>query len=195
MSDIELIKKIREKTGLPFADIKKAISEAGDSSEEKIIEILRKRGILKQASRSDRVTSNGYIFSYVHEGRVGVLLEVKCETDFVSRSQTFQALGSDIALHIAAYQPIAVKPEDVDPDFVQKEMEIAKEQMSKENKPPEIMEKILEGKRKKLTEEGSLLTQPFLKNPDITVSEYISEISLSTGEKIEITRFTIFNLS
>jgi elongation factor Ts len=195
MSEIELIKKIREKTGLSFADIKKAVASSGSTDEDKIIEQLRKQGVLKQASRSDRTTSNGSIFSYVHEGRIGVLLEIKCETDFVARSEIFQDLGKNVALHIAAYQPKAVNPEDIDTTFLDKELEIAKEQLIKENKPQEMIEKILLGKKAKITEENSLLGQPFLKDPKIIVSQYLAQIGLSTGEKIQITRFTIFSLT
>lgn len=194
MSEIELIKKIREKTGLSFADIKKAVQNSGSTDEDKIVDFLRKQGVLKQASRSDRQTSNGSIFSYVHEGRIGVLLEIKCETDFVARSEIFQELGKNITLHIAAYQPKAVNSDGVDITFLEKELEIAKEQLTKDNKPEDMIEKILNGKKQKILEENSLLNQPFLKDSKITVTQYLAEVGLSTGEKIDITRFTIFSL-
>ncbi len=196
MSQIELIKSIREKTGLPFGDIQKALLALdSNTNEEKVIEYLRKEGILKQAKRSDRITSNGSIFGYVHEGRIGVLLEVKCETDFVARSKNFQDFGNDIALHIAAYRPLAVKTEDINKEYINKELEIYKEQLLKEKKPKDIVEKILDGKKKKLLEENSLLNQVFLKDSTLTVEQYLSQVSLSTGEKIEITRFVIFSLT
>jgi elongation factor Ts len=192
---IDLIKSIREKTGLPLNSIKKAIEELDTQIESEIIDHLRKQGVLKQASRSDRVTSQGSIFAYVHEGRIGVMLEIRCETDFVARSQAFQTLGNDVALHIAAYRPQFVSPDNVDKDFVEKEIEIAKAQLAQEGKPENIIEKILEGKKSKILEENSLLTQPFLKDPKKTVGDQILEVGVATGEKIELTRFEIYSLT
>lgn len=192
---IDLIKSIREKTGLPLNSIKKAIEELDTQLEAEIIDHLRKQGVLKQASRNDRITSQGSIFGYVHEGRIGVMLEIRCETDFVSRSAPFQMLGNDIALHIAAYRPQFVSPDNVDKDFVEKEIEIAKAQLAQEGKPENIIEKILEGKKSKILEENSLLTQPFLKDPKKTVGDIVLEVGVSTGEKIELTRFEIYSLT
>jgi elongation factor Ts len=192
---IDLIKSIREKTGLPLNSIKKAIEELDTQIESEIIDHLRKQGVLKQASRSDRVTSQGSIFAYVHEGRIGVMLEIKCETDFVARSEAFQMLGNDVALHIAAYRPQFVSPDNVDKAFVEKEIEIAKAQLVQEGKPENMIEKILEGKKSKILEENSLLTQPFLKDPKKTVGDQILEVGVATGEKIELTRFEIYSLT
>jgi elongation factor Ts len=191
---LDLIKKLREKTGLPLKDIKKAVESMSDKSEDEIIEHLRKQGLLKQGSRSDRSTTQGRIFSYVHEGRIGVLLEIKCETDFVARSDQFIEFGDDLCLHIAAYRPLYVKGEDAPIEFVEKEIEIAKSQLLQENKPPEIMEKILAGKKAKILEENSLLSQQFLKDPKIKIFEKLADVSQATAEKIEVTRFEIFSI-
>jgi elongation factor Ts len=194
MSAIEIIKSIREKTGLSLKDIKKAVTAMPDSSEDQIIDHLRKQGVLKQQSRQDRVTSQGSIFSYVHEGRIGILLEIKCETDFVSRSDVFQEFGKDVSLHIAAYQPQFLSEEEVTADFIDKELEIAKSQLEQEGKPAEIIDKILEGKKRKINEEVTLLNQSFLKDPDKKIKDVVAEVGQTTGEKVEITRFTIMTL-
>lgn len=195
MSHIEIVKSIRAKTGLPIKDINKAIETVGAESEEKIITYLREQGVLKQQARQDRDTSNGGIFAYSHDGRLGVLVELKCETDFVARSEAFQDLGNNIALHIAAFQPKFVDPSDVSPDFIDTELEIAKKQLEGEGKQAEMIEKILIGKKKKISEEFSLLSQPYIKDTKITVSDAVTQAVQATGEKIEVTRFTIFNLN
>lgn len=192
---IDLIKKIREMTGLPLKDIKKAVDEFGSDSEDKIIEHLRKQGVLKKASRSDRQTDNGRIFAYVHEGRIGVMLELKCETDFVARSDSFIELGNDLCLHIAAYRPMYISPDQAPLDYIEKELEISRSQLLLENKTPEMVEKILLGKKSKILEESAALKQQFLKNPSLTIEERITEISTVTGEKIEFTKFIIYSLS
>jgi len=192
---ISLIKKIREDTGLSLKDIKKAVDEFGSDSEEKIIDHLRKQGVLKKDSRSDRQTNNGRVFAYVHEGRIGVMLELKCETDFVARSDSFIELGNDLCLHIAAYRPMYVSPDQAPLDFIEKELEISKAQLISENKPAEMIEKILLGKKSKILEENAALKQAFLKNPTITIEDRITEVSSITGEKIEFTKFVIYSLS
>lgn len=192
---ISLIKKIREDTGLSLKDIKKAVDEFGSDSEEKIIDHLRKQGVLKKDSRSDRQTNNGRVFAYVHEGRIGVMLELKCETDFVARSDSFIELGNDLCLHIAAYRPMYVSPDQAPLEFIEKELEISKAQLISENKPAEMIEKILLGKKSKILEENAALKQAFLKNPTITIEDRITEVSSITGEKIEFTKFVIYSLS
>lgn len=192
---IKLIKSIRARTNLSYKEIQKAIDVLKTDDEDKIIEYLRQQGILKVQARQDKQTNQGMIFSYVHDGRIGVLVEIKCETDFVARGEDFQTLGRDIALHLAANQPRFVSSESVDPEFIQKELEIAREQLRKENKPENIIDKILEGKKAKIIEENTLLSQPFLKNLDITVGELLAQISQKTGEKIAVTRFVIYNLN
>jgi len=194
MSNIELIKSIRNKTGLPLKDISKAIEILGVVDEDKIITYLREQGVLKQQARQDRTTTNGSIFAYVHSGRIGVLVELRCETDFVARSEAFQELGNDLAMHIAAFQPKFLTPEQVDSEFLNKELDIARKQLEAEGKPKDKIELILQGKQKKIAEENSLLTQPFLKDPTITVAQKIVEITQVTGEKIEVNRFVVFTL-
>lgn len=191
---IELIKNIRSKTGLPLKDIKKAIEEHQGADEMQIITHLREQGLLKSQSRSDRSTNQGSIFTYSHEGRVGVMVEIKCETDFVSRSDGFKELGADLTLHLAAYQPKFVSPDQADEGFVDKELEIAREQLKNEGKPEDKIDMILEGKKKKILKEASLLTQAFLKNSDVNVEEHIASVVQTTGEKIEVTRFVIYSL-
>jgi elongation factor Ts len=194
MSNIELIKSIRNKTGLPLKDISKAIEVLGAVDEDKIITYLREQGVLKQQARQDRTTTNGSIFAYVHSGRIGVLVELRCETDFVARSEAFQELGNDLAMHIAAFQPKFLTPEQVDSEFLNKELDIARKQLEAEGKPKDKIELILQGKQKKIAEENSLLTQPFLKDSKITVAQKIVEITQVTGEKIEVNRFVVFTL-
>jgi elongation factor Ts len=194
MSNIELIKSIRNKTGLPLKDISKAIEILGVVDEDKIITYLREQGVLKQQARQDRTTTNGSIFAYVHSGRIGVLVELRCETDFVARSEAFQELGNDLAMHIAAFQPKFLTPEQVDSEFLNKELAIARKQLEAEGKPKDKIELILQGKQKKIAEENSLLTQPFLKDSTITVAQKIVEITQVTGEKIEVNRFVVFRL-
>ena len=194
MSNIELIKSIRNKTGLPLKDISKAIEILGVVDEDKIITYLREQGVLKQQARQNRTTTNGSIFAYVHSGRIGVLVELRCETDFVARSEAFQELGNDLAMHIAAFQPKFLTPEQADSEFLNKELDIARKQLEAEGKPEDKIELILQGKQKKIAEENSLLTQPNLKDPKITVAQKIVEITQVTGEKIEVNRIVVFTL-
>jgi len=194
MANMELVKSIRNKTLLSLKDINKAIDELQTTDEDKIIAHLREQGALKMEKRQDRQTSYGAIFSYIHEGRIGVLLEVRSETDFVARSESFQELGKNLGLHIAASQPKFVKIEEMDQNFVASEMEIARHLLENEGKPANMIEKILEGKKSKLAEEVCLLEQSYIKNPDIKIKQLVMEVSQSTGEKLEITRFTIYSL-
>lgn len=195
MSDIELIKSIRGKTGLPLKDIKKAIAELSGADEEAVITHLRKQGVLKQQARQDRDTNQGGIFTYVHEGRIGVMLEMKSETDFVSRSETFQQVGNDICLHIAAYQPKFLSTEEVSEEFITKELDIAKTLLEKEGKPADKIDMILNGKKNKIVKEVALLSQPFLKDTSMSIEDLITQTVQTTGEKVVISRFTIFNLN
>lgn len=192
---MDILKSIRNKTGLSYKDIQKAIGEMPGASEEDLIIYLRKQGVLKQQSREGRETSVGMIFSYVHDGKIGVLVEVLCETDFVAKSDDFNEFGNSIALHIAAFQPKFLSREEVDPSFIEKELEISKDQLLLEGKKPEIIDKILEGKKNKLMDEFTLLSQPYLKNQDISVSEYLSEVSQKTAEKMVISRYTVYTLN
>jgi len=186
---LEKIKKLREKTGAGIIDIKKALAEA-DGDEQKAIEILRKRGQEKAIKKSERSAKEGIIASYVHSNqKVGAIVELFCETDFVARTDEFKELAKDIAMHITAMNPKYAKPTDVPADIIAKEREIWTEQLKNEGKPGNILEKILEGKEKKFREELSVLTQPFIKNPEITVGELISEKVGKIGENIQLGRF------
>jgi elongation factor Ts len=191
---LEKIKSIREKTGAGMVDIKKALEEAkGD--EGKAIEILRKSGQAKAVKKSERTAKEGIVASYIHSNkRVGVMIKLFCETDFVARNSDFQELAKDISMHIAAMNPKFLKPEDVSSDLVEKEKEIWTEQLKKEGKPEAMFDKIIAGKEKKFREEMSLLSQPFVKNPDITVGELISEKVGVIGENIQLGEFVRYEL-
>lgn len=190
---LEQIKSLREKTGVSMQACKKALEEAG-GSENKAIEILRKKGEAKACERSERVTGQGIISSYVHtNNKIGVLVQLGCETDFVARNEDFQALGRDIAMHVTAMNPLYISPNDVPMELVEAERGIWKSQLSKEGKPEKIWDKILEGKEKKFREEISLLSQPFVKNPEITIERLIADAVLKLGENIKLMRFTRYS--
>jgi elongation factor Ts len=189
MSTLEQIKSLRERTGAGIVEVKKALEEAGDD-EAKAIDILRKKSKDKAIKKADRVAGEGVIASYVHSNnRVGAIVRLLCETDFVARNDEFKALAQDIAMHITAMSPQYVKPEDVAQEMIEKEKEIWIEQLKNEGKPADIMAKILEGKEKKFREEISLLTQAFVKNPDQTVGELITEMIGKIGENIQVGEF------
>jgi elongation factor Ts len=195
MSQIQLIKSIRERTGLSLKEIKKAVENSSSGNEDQIIDELRKSGILKQKAREGRDSSHGSIFTYNHEGKIGVLLEIRCETDFVAKSEALQSLGNDIVLHIAAYEPSFLSPEEADSSFIDKEVEIIQKQLEEENKPQEVINKIIEGKKSKILSQSSLLTQPFIKDSSLTVKDKITEICQLTGENIYLSQFKILKLS
>lgn len=189
---IEQIKSLRERTGVSMQACKKALEEA-NGNEEKAIEILRKKGEAKAVERSERTTGQGIIASYVHTNyKIGVLVQLCCETDFVARSDDFQNLGKDIAMQIAAMNPLYVSSEEVSPELVEKEREIWKAQLAKEGKPEKMWDKILEGKEKKFREEISLLKQAFVKNPELTIEKVIAGVVMKVGENIKVARFTRF---
>lgn len=189
MSTLEQIKNLRERTGAGIVEVKKALEEA-QGDDQKAIEILRKRGQEKAMKKSDRVAGEGVVVSYIHSnGRVGAIVKLLCETDFVGRNEAFKALAQDIAMHITAANPKYLKPEDVPVELVAKEKEIWAAQLEQEKKPAEIMEKIMEGKEKKFREEISLLTQPFVKNPDQTIGALLTENISKIGENIQVGEF------
>jgi elongation factor Ts len=191
---LEQIKKIREKTGAGVVDVKKALDEA-QGNEEKAIEILRKKGQAKAVKKAGRVAKEGIIISYIHSNkRIGAMVKLLCESDFVALNSEFQELGKDIAMHITAMDPKFIRPEDVSKEMIEKEKEIWKEQMKNEKKPKAIMEKIMEGKEKKLREDFALLTQAFIKNPDLKVGELIAEKIGKIGENIQVGDFVRFEL-
>lgn len=191
---IDKIKKLRESSGAGVLDVKKALEEArGDEALAR--EILRKRGRQIASKKSDRIAGEGVVVSYVHPNRrLGAIVKLLCETDFVARNEQFQKLAYDIAMHVAAMNPEYIKPEDVPDEIIKKEREIWTAQMEKQNKTSEIMEKILLGKEKKFREESALLTQPFVKNPDQTVGELIGEMIGKIGENIQVGEFLRMSL-
>ena len=188
------VRMLRQKTGLGMMDCKKALQETGGDS-EKAIEYLRKQGLSAVEKRAGRDASEGLIQAYIHQGsRLGVLLEVNCETDFVARTDDFQAFAKDVAMHIAASQPLAVDREGIPADAVERERAIFLEQAKNEGKPEHIAEKIVEGRMDKFYQENCLLEQVFVKNPDQTVGELVTEITAKIGEKITVRRFERFVL-
>ncbi len=188
------VRMLREKTGLGMMDCKKALQET-DGDSEKAIEYLRKQGLSAVEKRAGRDASEGLIQAYIHQGsRLGVLLEVNCETDFVARTDDFQTFAKDVAMHIAASQPLAVDREGVPADAVERERAIFLEQAKNEGKPEHIAEKIVEGRMEKFYQENCLMEQVFVKNPDQTVGELVTEITAKIGEKITVRRFERFVL-
>lgn len=191
MITTELIKQLREMTGAGLLDAKKALEEANGDIDQ-AVDILRKSGAIKLAKKSERATKEGVVSSYVHGGKIGVIVEVNCETDFVSRTEDFQTLARDIAMHIAAAAPLCVSPDQLPGDVLDREKAVYAEQVV--GKPQEMIEKIVEGKMQKFYEDNCLLSQSFVKNPDIKISELINEAVTKLGENIQVKRFSRFVL-
>lgn len=192
------VKSLREKTGAGMMECKKALTEA-DGNEEQAVEILRKRGIATAGKKAGRVAAEGAVGSYIHMGgKVGVLVEVNCETDFVARTDEFQALVKDIAMHIAAAEPRYVTREEVPADILDKEREITRAQIDNDpknaNKPAQVVEKIVEGRLNKFFEEAVLVDQPFVKDPAKTINELLTEKIAKTGERITVRRFSRYKM-
>lgn len=180
--------------GSGIVETKNALDEA-DGDEEKAIEIIRKKGQLKAAKKSDREAGEGVVVSYIHpNNKLGAIVKLYCESDFVARNTEFLELAKDLAMHVSAMNPQYVKPEDVPTETLEKEKDIWQEQLKAENKPVEIMAKILEGKEKKFREDLALLTQPFVKNPDQTIEALITEKIAKIGENIRVGGFTRMEL-
>src|SRR5437764_11840474 len=192
------VKSLREKTGAGMMECKNALTEA-NGSEEQAIEILRKRGLASARKKEGRIAAEGAVGSYIHMGgKVGVLVEVNCETDFVARGEEFQQLIKDIAMHVAAAEPRYVSREEVPTDALDKEREIAHAQAKNDpknaSKPDQVIERIVEGRLNKFYEEAVLMDQPFVKDPAKTVAELVDEKVAKTGEKITIRRFTRYKM-
>uniref|UniRef100_A0A7V3ZUW8 Elongation factor Ts n=1 Tax=candidate division WOR-3 bacterium TaxID=2052148 RepID=A0A7V3ZUW8_UNCW3 len=191
---IEKIKELRQRTGSGVLDCKLALEEANGDI-EKAIEILRKKGIAKAEKKKERPTAEGVIDAYIHPGeKLGVLVEVTCETDFVARNQEFRRFVRDIAMQIAATDPLAISPEDLPPHIIERERKIYEEQLKDSGKPKEVIEKIIQGKLQKFYEEVCLLNQAFIKNPEKTVEVYLKEQIAKFGENIRIKRFARFKI-
>ncbi|PMQ00946.1 MAG: translation elongation factor Ts [Dictyoglomus sp. NZ13-RE01] len=187
---LEMIKELREKTGAGVMDAKRALEEANGDMEKAIL-ILREKGIVKAAKKATRVAKEGVIEAYIHTGaKLGVLLELNCETDFVARTDEFKNLAKELCLQIAGMNPLYVSKEDVPKEVIDREISIYRTQLEKEGKPAHVIDKIIEGKLEKFYEEVCLLEQPFVRNPEIKVKDLITEAVAKLGENIVVRRFT-----
>jgi elongation factor Ts len=188
------VKELREKTGAPMMDCKQALTESKGDMEAAVI-VLRKKGVATAAKKAARVTSEGSVASYIHAGgKIGVLVEVNCESDFVARTDDFKTLVHDIAMHIAASDPRFIRKEDVTPEAYEKEKDIYRAQAAQTGKPAAVIEKIVEGKMTKFYEEVCLYEQPFIKEQTITVSQLIASVIGKLGENISVKRFARFKV-
>jgi len=190
----EEVKKLRERTGQGMMDCKRALEEA-DGNVDQAIEVLRMKGLATAEKKASRSTAEGRIHAYIHHnGKVGVILEANCETDFVAKNERFQQLLGDLCLHICAAAPLAVTRDEVPEDLVETERRIAREQMKDEDKPDHILEKIVEGKLKKWYSQHVLLEQPFVKDEDRTVQDVLNDAVATIGENIVVRRFARFEV-
>lgn len=188
------VQALRKATGTGMMDCKRALAEAG-GDQEKATEILRKTGAMKAAKRQDRETREGLIHSYIHMGgKIGVLVEANCETDFVARTDEFQQLAKDVAMHIAASSPEVINRDQLPQETLEKERDIYREQARDSGKPDKVIERIVEGRLEKYFQEVCLLDQPFVKNPDITIGQLIKDTTAKLGENLQVSRFARFQL-
>lgn len=188
------VKELRESTGAGIMDCKQALQEAGGDV-EKAVRILREKGLAGAQKKAGRSAADGIIDAYIHlNNRIGVLVEVNCETDFVARNETFRAMVHDIAMHIAAARPLYVSPEDIPAEVLEQEKEINRNRALKEGKPEKVVDKIVEGRLKKYYEEVCLLDQPFVKDPEITVGDLVKRTIAAVGENIVVRRFARFQV-
>lgn len=189
-----MVKQLREQTGAGIMDCKEALSEcSGDVS--KAVDFLRKKGLATAAKRAGRVTTEGIIESYIHmDSKLGVLVEINCETDFVAKNDDFKEFAKNIAMHITATNPVSIRPEDVPKETIEKEKEIYREQVREMGKPEKIVDKIVEGKLKKYFKENCLMNQAYVRDPDITIEDLLNEIVAKIGENIAIKRFARFKI-
>jgi elongation factor Ts len=190
----KMVKELRDTSGAGMMDCKKALTECGGDM-DKAMDYLRTKGIASASKKEGRATSEGLVSSYIHGGgKVGVLIEVACETDFVARTDDFQEFVRNVAMHIAAASPIAVTREEVDSTLIEKEKEIYREQMKEQNKPEAIINKIVDGKVDKYYSEIVLLEQKYVKDPDMTIADYVNSVIGSLGENMAIKRFSRFQI-
>jgi elongation factor Ts len=189
-----IVKQLREKTGAGMMDCKKALLEVkGDM--EKAVGFLRKKGLATAQKRASRAMTEGTIQSYIHmTGKLGVLVEVNCETDFVAKNEDFQEFTKNISMHIAASNPLGIKPEDIPETIIENEKSIYRAQALEMGKPENILDKIVEGKLKKFYQENCLLNQPFVRDPDISIADLMNELIAKIGENITIKRFVRFQI-
>jgi elongation factor Ts len=189
-----LVKELREKTGAGMMDCKNALKDA-DGEMDKAVEILRKKGIARASKKADRAVNEGRIEAYIHPGsKLGVLVEINCETDFVAKTEDFMTFSRDVAMQIAASAPLFVKREDVDQGTIDSEMDIYRAQAKEQGKPDNIIDKIATGKLDKFYSEICLMEQPFVKDPDKTIENLLTETIAKLGENISIRRFIRFKV-
>ncbi|WP_129596993.1 translation elongation factor Ts [Anaerophilus nitritogenes] len=188
-----MVKELREKTSAGMMDCKKALMEA-DGDMEKAVEILREKGLAKVAKKSGRIAAEGLVEAYIHGGRIGVLVEVNSETDFVAKNDEFKTFVKDIAMQIAASNPQYIKREEVPQEAIEKEKEILRHQALNEGKPEKIIDKMVEGRIEKYYKEVCLLEQPFIKDPDVTIQDLLNEKISKIGENLSIRRFSRFEV-
>lgn len=196
MADISaaMVKELREKSGAGIMDCKEALT-ACDGDMEKSIDFLRKKGLATAAKRAGRATSEGTIQSYIHMGgKIGVMVEVDCETDFVAKTDDFVEFAKNVAMHIAATSPVGITSEDVPAAIIEREREIYRAQALETGKPEKMLDKIVEGKLTKFFKESCLMNQPYVREPDKTISDYLNEVIAKTGEKITIKQFARFQV-
>lgn len=190
----QMVKELREKTGAGMMDCKKALVEAGGDS-DKAIFVLREKGIAKAASKAGRTTAEGVIATYVHTGdKLGVMVEINCETDFVARTDKFKIFARDVAMHIAASSPLCLRREDIDSSLVDGERKVYRQQALNEGKPEKIVDKIVEGRLEKYYSEVVLIEQPYVKDNDKTIADFVKDMIATLGENIIISRFARFRL-
>jgi elongation factor Ts len=189
-----MVKQLRDKTGAGMMECKAALAEANGNIDEAVT-LLRKRGLAQAAKRAGRATAQGTIGSYIHMGgKIGVLVEVNCESDFVARTEDFTNLVREIAMHVAAAEPRWVRREEVPADVIEKEKSIYRAQMEKENKPPQVIDKIIEGKLGSFYAQFVLLEQPSVRDSAVTIAQLVAQASAKTGENIQISRFVRFRV-
>ena len=189
-----MVKQLREKTGAGMMDCKSALREVGGDV-EKAIEFLRKKGLATAQKRAGRAMTEGTIQSYIHmNAKLGVLVEVNCETDFVAKNDEFQGFAKNIAMHIAASNPLGIAPEDIAQEIIEKEKEIYRAQALEMGKPENVLDKIVEGKLKKFYQDNCLMNQPYVRDPDITIADLLNELIAKIGENISIKRFVRYQI-
>ncbi len=189
-----MVKELREKTGAGMMDCKEALTEC-EGDIEKAIDFLRKKGMATALKRAGRGTSEGTIQSYIHMGgKIGVIVEVNCESDFVAKNDDFVEFAKNIAMHIAATNPAGISPEDVSEEVIEREKAVYRDQAIEMGKPDKMIEKIVEGKLSKFFKESCLLNQQYVRNPEITITDYLNEVIAKIGENIKIGRFSRFQI-
>jgi elongation factor Ts len=188
-----MVKELREATSAGMLECKKALEEANGNMEE-AVKLLRERGLAKAAKKAGRIAAEGIVASYIHGGRVGVIVEINSETDFVSKNEEFQQFAKDIAMQIAASNPLYVRPEEVPAEVIESEKEILRNQALNEGKPEKIVDKMVEGRVQKYYKEVCLLEQPFIKDPDVTIDQLLKNLIAKIGENISIRRFVRYEV-